>query len=52
MRNAVKYGAAALSFLTSQRYAQAQVMEGLFMEAIGSARVAFDRGKTPSMYDG
>ena len=43
--NAVKFGAAGLAFLTSQRYAQANVMEGMFADRLGVARVAVDRGK-------
>lgn len=48
---AIKYGAAALAFMTSQRYAQADIMEQRFAERLGVARVAVDRGKVPSYYD-
>ena len=44
--NAVKFGAAKLAFLTSYRYAQADVMEGIFAERLGISRVAVDRGKS------
>lgn len=50
MRNAIKFGAASLAYMTSQRYAQAQVMEGMFSERIGTGSMARDRGKSPTMY--
>lgn len=49
--NSIKFGAASLAFLTSQRYAQAQVLENMFAERLGVARVSVDRGKVPSFYD-
>lgn len=49
--NSLKFLAASLAFMTSQRYAQAQVMENQFADRLGIARVAVDRGKTPSYYD-
>ena len=48
--DAIKFGAAELAYMTSQRYAQAEMMRGKLMEEIGSGRVAVDRGKTPSYY--
>lgn len=47
---AIKFGAASLALLSSQRYAQAQAMENIFADNIGVARVAVDRGKVPTMY--
>ena len=44
------YGAAKFAFMARGRYAQAQVMEGEFAEAMGVARVAVDRGKVKSYY--
>ena len=49
-QEALKYGAAAIAFETTGRYAQAQVMEDRFADSLGIARVAVDRGKTPSYY--
>lgn len=49
--NAIKYGAASIAYLSSQRYAQAQAMENIFADRMGVARVAVDRGKSPSYYD-
>lgn len=49
-QNAVKFGAASLAFMSSGRYAQAEYMKGLFMERLGTGRVAADRGKTPNYY--
>ena len=49
-RNAIKFGAAALAFMTTYRYAQANVMEGMFADRLGVARVSVDRGKTPNYY--
>ena len=49
-RDAIKFGAASLAFLGSQRYAQAEVMDSLFMKALGVDRVAVDRGKTQRYY--
>ncbi len=49
-QNSIKYGAAALAYLSSQRYAQSQFMSDLFNERIGVAGVARDRGKTANYY--
>ena len=49
-QEALKYGAAAIAFESSGRFAQAQVMEDRFADSLGVARVAVDRGKTPSYY--
>lgn len=46
---AVKYGAAALSFINT-RPAMAELMNRAFMQALGLHRVASDRGKTPYFY--
>jgi hypothetical protein len=50
LEESIKYGAAALQFLSRGRYAQAQVMEDLYSANMGVARVAFDRGKVASYY--
>lgn len=49
-QNAIKFGAASLAFMASQRYAQAQYMDDQFNQRIGNARVQADRGKTSSYY--
>ena len=49
-RNAVKYGAAGLAFLTKFNYAQAQLMMDMMTERLGVGRVAVDRGKVPNYY--
>ena len=49
-RNSIKFMAASLAFLSSQRYAQAQYMEDMFNQRLGTGRVAADRGKTPNYY--
>lgn len=49
-QEAIKYAAAALAFESSGRFAQAQAMEDRFADNLGIARVAVDRGKTPSYY--
>lgn len=49
-QEALKYGAAAIAFESSGRFAQAQVMENRFADILGVGRVAVDRGKTPSYY--
>jgi hypothetical protein len=49
-REAIKFGAAKYAFMSSGRYANAQVMEDQFADNIGVARVAVDRGKTRSYY--
>lgn len=48
--NAIKYGAAALAYMTSRRYGQAQIMMDLFTDRLGVARVSSDFGKTPNFY--
>ena len=50
MRNAVPYGAAQYAYLSKQMFGQAEMMEGMFRERLGLARVASDRGKVPSWY--
>jgi hypothetical protein len=49
-REAIKFGAAAMVFLSSRRYADAQVFENMFADAMGVARVAVDGGKSSSYY--
>jgi hypothetical protein len=49
-RNAIKFGAAELAFMSSQRYAQAQVMGSMFTQRVGSGRFAADHGKVPNFY--
>lgn len=49
---AVKFYAAALSYLSSQRPGQAAIMRGEFMDHLGIDRAAADRGKTPDFYWG
>jgi hypothetical protein len=51
-RNAIKFGAASLAFMASRRYQEAGAMQQMFEQRIGTARVAADRGKTPSYYQG
>jgi len=48
--NAIKFGAASLAFFTKQMYAQAQMMEAMFADRMGTARVAADHGKVPNFY--
>ena len=50
MGKAIKFGAASLAFMTKDNYAQAQVMEDMFAQALGVARIAMDGGKQPSFY--
>jgi hypothetical protein len=50
MRSSIKYKAAALAFLTAQRYAQSERMDQLFAQSIGMNVVARDRGKSPNYY--
>ena len=50
MKDAIKFQAASLAYLTKQQYAQSQVMDGLFLETIGVDHVAVDRGKVPNYY--
>lgn len=47
---AVKYYAAMLSFLGSQRFGMAEIMKDHFNEHLGISRVASDRGKTTNVY--
>jgi hypothetical protein len=49
-QNAIKFGAASLAFMASQRYAQAQYMQDMFDQRIGTGRVQSDRGKTQNYY--
>lgn len=49
-RETVKFGAASLAFMSSQRYAQAEVMQSLFQSGMGVDRVAADRGKPGVVY--
>lgn len=49
--DAIKFGAAKLAYLGTQRYLQAQLMENEFASALGIDRVAVDRGKVPNFYD-
>jgi len=49
-QEALKYGAAAIAFESTQRYAQAQAMEDRFADNLGVARVSVDRGKTRTYY--
>lgn len=49
--NSVKFLAAALAFMTSQRYVQAEKMEQEFQSRLVTGRTAADRGKTPNFYD-
>lgn len=51
-QEALKYGAAKLSYLSSSRYAQAQAMEDQFADSLGITRVSVDRGKVPAYYGG
>lgn len=48
--DAIKYYAAGLAFLGSQRFAMAATMKALFNESLGIDNVASDRGKTDSFY--
>ena len=49
-REAIKYKAASLAFMSSARYAQSQVMEDQFADMLGIARVSVDGGKSPTYY--
>lgn len=49
-REAVKYRAASLAFMASQRFQQAEMMEQLFASTLGIDSNATDRGKTPTYY--
>lgn len=48
--NAVKYYAAMMIYNSSQRFAQAQVMQGLLAEQLGVSVVSANRGKQPNYY--
>lgn len=48
--NAVKYWAAALAYLSSQRWVQADGMEAAFFSNLGLDRASVDRGKTARYY--
>lgn len=48
--NGVKFLAAALIFMSSQRYVQAEKMEQEFQNRLVTSRTAADRGKTPGFY--
>lgn len=48
--NSIKYGAAELAYLTSQRFQQAQIMGRMFAERLGIARTAAEPGATPNFY--
>lgn len=49
-QRAIKFGAAKLALLGSNRYAQAANMETLFLRSLGISRNASDRGKTTRWY--
>jgi len=49
-QEAIKFKAASLAFMSSARYAQAQVMEDLFADTLGIARVSVDSGKSNTYY--
>jgi hypothetical protein len=49
-RESIKYKAAELIYLSSQRFAQAQIMQGLFMSSLGLSTLSSDRGKVQSFY--
>lgn len=49
-RKAIKFKAASLAFMSSQRYASAQMMEDQFADNIGVSRVSVDGGKSKSYY--
>ena len=48
--DAVKFMAAELVYLSSQKYLQAQLMENQFADHLGIDRVSVDRGKTSNFY--
>ena len=50
MHEAVKYKAASLVFMSAQRYGQAQIMQGEYLQTLGMNVVARDRGKTGNFY--
>jgi hypothetical protein len=49
-QEALKFGAASVALISSQRFAQAQMMENTFADMMGVGRVAVDRGKTATYY--
>lgn len=49
-KNAIKFYAAAMSFLGKRQYLNAQIHLNMFADSIGVARVAVDSGKTPDFY--
>ena len=49
-RNSIKFGAASIAYLTSNRYAQAQAMEAMFNSRLGTGATARDGGKVSSYY--
>lgn len=49
-QSAIKFGAAELAFMSSQRYANAQYMAAMFDASLGVSSQARDSGKTPSYY--
>jgi hypothetical protein len=44
-KDAIKFKAASLAYMTSRQFSQAQMMEDLFKEALGTDRQAVDAGK-------
>jgi|SRR5215469_8639959 len=48
--NSIKYLAASLTYMSSRRYQDAQIMENIFADRLGIARTAVDMGKTPNFY--
>lgn len=48
--NAVKYYAAGLAFMASQRFGPAQIMFQLFDQHLGIGRASSDSGKVPNFY--
>ena len=49
-RDSIKYAAAALIYLSSKRYADAQIMESIFSASLGIARLSVDGGKAGNYY--
>lgn len=50
LRNSIKFMAASLAYMSSQRFAQADYMEQQFLQRIGTAAVASNRSKQPNYY--
>lgn len=50
MKSSIKYGAAKLSFMAREKWAQASLMEQEFAESMGVTAVSFNMGKTSSFY--